>query len=388
MEYCFDEVLDRRGTNCIKWDYTEDIFGKKDILPLWVADMDFPVPPAVQKALKERAEHPIYGYSGFPISFFEAFANWMKKRHGWQVDRDWVIPTPGGVPAIALTINSFTKEGDKIVIQPPVYPPFFSVVKNNHRELVYNPLLETEEGYKMDFDNLEKKLDERTKMLVFCNPHNPVGRVWKEEELKELVRICSANDILIVSDEIWSDIVFAGNEHRPIAQVAGDYSSKIITCMATSKTFNLAGLKTSATVISHPELREKFCETMNRLGLGKINVMGTTSFTAAYNHGQEWLEDLLEYLEENVKFLLEFLKKRMPKVRAKYPEGTFVVWLDFNEYGFSDEELQEKTVQGARVGLNPGYSFGEQGKGFLRINIGCPRPILEEAMERLAREFE
>ncbi len=388
MEYCFDKILERRGTNCIKWDYTKNYLGEQDVLPLWVADMDFAVPPRVQEEMKKRTDHPIFGYSGLPESFFQAFSGWVKKRHDWNIENDWIIPNPGVVPAIALAINALTGEGDRIIIQPPVYPPFFSVVKNNNRELVLNPLVETAEGYRMDFEHLEKNIDKKTRMLVFCNPHNPVGRVWKKEELRELVRICSKNDILIISDEIWSDLIFSGHKHFPLDKAGEDISREIITCMAPSKTFNLAGLKTSVSVIPDEHIREKFKDYVSRFFLDNVNLMGQTAFIAVYENCENWLDNLLEYLEGNVQFLEGFIRERMPGVSFKYPEGTFVVWLDFRKYGLSDEELLEKAIQKAKVGLNPGYSFGEEGKGFLRINVGCPRATLKEAMERLAEVFE
>lgn len=388
MDFSFDRVWNRRRTNCIKWDFNGTIFGKDDILPLWVADMDFAVPPPVQEDIQNRAGHPIYGYSGCPPEFFHSFINWNKKRHGWLLEKDWIMATPGVVPSIALAINALTQEGNGIIIQPPVYPPFFSIVEKNQRKLQLNPLRRSGNSYKMDFDNLEQNIDENTRMLILCHPHNPGGRVWKKEELQELIRLCAEHNIIVVSDEIWADIVFSGNKHIPLAKAAPEFKDNIITCMAASKTFNLAGLKASATVIPDEYKRKKFQEAMDRLNMGRINIFGMTSFISAFYKGEEWLECLLDYLEGNLEFLLDFIQTRLPGVRAIPPQGTFLVWLDFNSYGLSDEELREKTVNGARVGLNPGYTFGEEGRGFQRINIGCPRETLKEALERLAQEFE
>ncbi len=389
MKYCFDEVIERRGTNCIKWDYTKEIFGKEEILPLWVADMDFSVPPQVQQELEKRIKHPVFGYSGVPDGFKESFINWMQKRHDWSVENEWIIANPGVVPAISLAINTFSEEGDKVVIQPPVYPPFFSTAEKNKRELVLNPLQETDNGYEMDFDHLKKNIDSRTKMLIFCNPHNPVGRVWRENELEELVRICAEKDVLLVSDEIWSDIIMPGFKHLPLAKVADKLAyDGVITCMAPSKTFNLAGLKASATVIPEDKYRAKFIDLAERFGMNKVNMFGGITFTSAYNYGEDWLECLVSYLDENMDFLIKFLGEKLPAIKASKSEGTYLVWLDFRGLGLTDEDLVERMVHKARVGLNPGFSFGDQGKGFLRINVGCPRPLLVEALERIEDEFK
>ena len=382
----FDYIWGRKGTNCKKWDSTDEVFGREDVLPLWVADMDFAVPEEVSGAIKKRTEHPIYGYSGPDEDFYEGFKTWVEKRHGWEIEKDWIVVTPGVVPGMSFALNSLTEKGDKVIIQTPVYPPFHSLVKNNSRKLVVNPLKPSDNGYRMDLEHLESVIDDSTRMLFFCSPHNPVGRVWKKEELDELIRICEKHNVTLVSDEIWSDLVFSGYKHIPTA-LAGENRENIITCMAPSKTFNIAGLKTSVMVVPDQVKREKIKAFMQQTAIGSPGIFGIIAFTEAYKNGEQWLVELLRYLEGNVEFLFDYLEKYFPQIKAIRPEGTYVVWLDFREMGMEDEALGKKLIHEAKVGFSPGRVFGEEGKGFQRINIGCPREILKDALERLRRVF-
>ena len=384
MKYNFDEYVERRNTKSVKWDGMKEVFGTEDALPMWVADMDFLSPPEVVNALIERAKHGVYGYTLKDEGFYNSFINWVKKRHNWEIERKWIVATPGVISALSLAILTFTKPSDEIILQPPVYYPFFRVVSGLGRKIVYNPLKFENERYTIDFDDLERKINGKTKMLILCSPQNPTGRVWTEEELSKLGNICKRNDILIASDEIHADIVYKEYKHTPIASLS-DFANNTITFMAPSKTFNVAGLNTAMTIIPNEELLKSFSMMLENMGLGIGNVFGITASQAAYEDGEEWLDALLDYLKENLEFLKSFVAERMPQVKVVEPEGTYLVWMDFRFLNMSDEELRTFMLENAKVALDDGYIFGPGGSGFQRINIATPRKLLKEGLERMEK---
>lgn len=383
MNYDFDTLTDRRGTDCVKWDCLKDFFGYDDILPMWVADMDFlSVPPAAD-AVRKRAEHGIYGYTDLSESFYKSVINWMSARHGWDIKKDWILFSPGVVPSINMAVMAYTRPGDCVLIQPPVYPPFYAAINNNKRNLVKNPLKLENGRYTMDFEDLEKKLKTGIKMAILCSPHNPVGRVWSREELKTFGELCVKYNTIIVSDEIHSDLVYKGREHTPIASICESFAQNTITCTASSKTFNIAGLCTSTVTIPNRELYEGFLNVIKCIGLTLGNVFGITAAEAAYNFGSMWLDELLKYLEGSLDYLLSFLKERVPGIKAERPEGTYLVWLDCRELGLNQKDLVRFMLEKAKVGLNDGTEYGPEGQGFMRMNIACPRKNLEEGLRRI-----
>lgn len=382
MKYNFDEYVERRNTKSVKWDGMKEVFGTEDALPMWVADMDFLSPPEVVNALIERAKHGVYGYTLKDEGFYNSLINWVKKRHNWEIERKWIVATPGVISALSLAILTFTKPSDEIILQPPVYYPFFRVVSGLGRKIVYNPLKFENGRYTIDFDDLERKINGKTKMLILCSPQNPTGRVWTEEELSKLGNICKRNDILIASDEIHADIVYKEYKHTPIASL-NDFANNTITFMAPSKTFNVAGLNTAMTIIPNEELLKSFSMMLENMGLGIGNVFGITASQSAYENGEEWLEALLDYLKENLEFLKSFVAERMPQVKVVEPEGTYLVWMDFRSLNMSDEELRTFMLEKTKVALDDGYIFGPGGSGFQRINIATPRMILKQGLERI-----
>lgn len=383
-KFDFDRVVDRTGTASRKWDARKDVFGKSDILPMWIADMDFRCPPVVQEALQQRAAHGVYGYPERLENYYAAFVGWAKRRYDWQVDPAWILTTPGVVPAINAAILAFTEPGDGILIQPPVYPPFFSCPRLNGRTVIENPLHENEDGtWEMDFDDLKRKLALKPKMLVLCSPHNPVGRVWRREELQRVAELCLEKDVLVFSDEIHGDLLLGGRRHIPLASLSPDVAARTITCTAPSKTFNIAGLYTSAVVVSDPSLRVRFGRMLDALDISGGNVFGITAFETAYDYGEDWLLELLMYLEKNADFMVDFLDKKIPRLRMAKPESTFLAWLDCRALGLPQPELKEFFIKNAGVGLNDGLSFGEQGRGFMRLNYGCSNATLREGLEKI-----
>lgn len=383
MKYNFDTPVNRRGTASEKWDLLEQKFGEKDVLPLWVADMDFQAPSPVIEALKKRVEHGIYGYTVRTASYYQSIVGWLKKRHGWETKYEWFAYAPGVMPSIGLAIQAFTYPGDKIVVQPPVYPPFFKIVENNGRSLSMNPLKYEDGLYKMDLDDLRKKLSPRVKMLILCNPHNPVGRVWTRNELTELSELCLENDVMIVSDEIHSDLVLKGHKHTPMATISKDVADITLTCMSPSKTFNLAGLCTSSVIASDPKMLRQFNIAAENAALETTNALGIVASEAAYRYGEDWLEQLLVYVQGNVDYLLGYFKTRIASIKPVTPEGTYLVWLDCRDLGMNPSNLRQFLIKKAKVGLNDGSAFGPGGEGFQRINLACPRTNLEEALKRI-----
>lgn len=383
MKYNFDEIINRRKTNSIKWEVPVINYGREDILPMWVADMDFKSPDVVVNKIKERAEHGVYGYTLKEDTHYKSIIDWVKRRHGWEIEKDWISFSPGIVTAISLSVLAYTQPGDKVIIQTPVYHPFFSCVQNNGRIVVENKLKNIDGRYEMDFDDLENKIDPRVKMLILCSPHNPIGRVWSAQELKRLGEICIKNDILIISDEIHSDIIFKGNKHTPVAKISKELENNTVTCIAPSKTFNVAGLMTSAIIIPNRKLRAQFVNVLDNIGLGGLNVFGAVALENCYNYGEEWLEELLVYLEDNSRFVMDYIYSNIPNVNAVKPEGTYLMWLDFRKLGINQKELNEIMIKRAGVLLNDGLEFGSCGEGFLRMNIGTPRPLLEQGLKKI-----
>ncbi len=383
----FDKIIDRHGTNTYKWDALNEFYGREDLLSMWVADMDFESPKIIIDKMKERLEHGIFGYTFVSESFKDSVRSWLSKRHGWKI-KEGISVTPGVVPAINLAIRAFSHPGDKVIVQTPVYYPFFAAIENTGRHIVRNPLKYENGKYFMDFEDLKSKIDTRTKILILCNPHNPVGRVWTKPELEKLAEICIENNILIVSDEIHSDIVRRGQKHIPIASISPEISEKTISCYSVSKTFNLAGLQTAVSIITNPKLNMEFQNSMENVNLSSGNIFGLVAMEAAYRYGEEWLEELLDYLDGNYKFLKKFVSEKMPRVKVAEAEGTYLVWLDFSELGISQDKLNDLMVNKAKVALDGGEMFGEEGIGFMRINIGCPRKMLEEGLNRIATAIE
>jgi cystathionine beta-lyase len=386
MKYDFDKVINRTDHHSVKWDEIETTFGSKDVIPMWIADMDFMSPKPLIKAIKKAAEHGIYGYTSRPLSYYEAIINWMKKRHNWKVKKDWLAYSPGVVPAISLIIRTFSQPGDKVIIQTPVYYPFFRVIENNGRFVVSNPLKLENEQYVMDFEDLERKInDPRVKILILCSPHNPVGRVWNKKELIKLGEICLRNNIIVVSDEIHADILYEGYRHTPFASISEEFARNSITCTSPSKSFNLAGLRTSTIIIPNKKYYKVYNNVLNSLSLNEDNVFGVVALEAAYRYGEEWLTQLLDYLSKNLRFLTKYLEERIPKIKIIKPEGTYLAWLDCRRLGLDTMGLRDFMVKKAKVGLDDGYWFGPGGEGFERMNIACPRSILREGLNRIEK---
>lgn len=385
MKYNFDEEINRFNTSSVKWDEVDTIFNGENLLPMWVADMDFKVPEPVIEAIKQRAEHGIFGYTARNDSYYEAIINWMQRRHNWKVEKDWICHAPGVVPALGMIVRTFTKPGDKIIIQSPVYYPFTNVVEKNERVIVQNPLKYEDGKYVMDFEDLESKFDHDVKMIIISSPHNPVGRVWTKEELTQLGDICLKHNILVVSDEIHFDLILKGHSHTPFASISEEFAQNSIICTAPSKTFNLAGLQTSNIIIPNKNIREKFTNTLESLFIGMTSTFGLVATESAYRYGDEWLDQLLVYLQKNLEFLTDYINRNIPELKVIPTEGTYLVWIDCRELGLEAKELEHLMQKEARVALDEGYIFGKSGEGFTRMNIACPRSILEEGLKRIEK---
>lgn len=384
MPVDFDTVPNRRGTNCFKYDFAREMGMPEDVLPLWVADMDFPTAPAVLERLHALAEHGIFGYTGVKDAYFSAVHNWYAQRFGWETQRSWLVTTPGVVFAIAIAIRAFTQKGDAILIQQPVYYPFANKVTENGRQLVVNPLVLKNGRYEMDFADMERKIvDYHVKMLLLCSPHNPVGRVWTKEELLRVGEICQKHGVLVVSDEIHADFTYAGHTHRVFASLKSEFADFTITCTAPSKTFNLAGLQNSNIFIPNRQLRHAYKKELSACGCGGTNCMGMAACQAAYEAGADWLEQLKQYLAGNLAYIRQFLREKLPDIALIEPDGTYLVWLDLRKLGLTEQQQRQLIVQDAKLWLDTGTLFGQGGEGFERINIACPRTTIEQAMQRL-----
>jgi len=383
MKYDFDQILDRRNTGSLKWDYAERVLGVKDVIPMWVADMDFPAPQPVIDAIKARAEHGAYGYPLTPPSYWAAIQSWMKTRHNWDVKKEWLSKSPGVVPALSLCVAAFSHPGDKIVVQSPVYYPFYSAINHNGRRIVRNALKLENGRFVMDFEDLERKIDPRTRLLILCSSHNPVGRVWRIEELSRLAEICVQKDLLIISDEIHADLVLSGAKHIPLATLAEEVAKRTVTLTAPSKTFNTAGLATAVVIASNPRLLNLFNIEASNAGLSLGNVFGIIALEAAYTHGAEWLDQLLPYLEGNVAAVQSFLEERVPRIKLIRPEGTFLSLLDCRGLSLEAKALNDFFLRKAGVYLDEGTLFGDELAGFVRMNFAAPRSVLIQALERI-----
>jgi cystathionine beta-lyase len=380
----FDKIVDRKNTNCYKWDIPEVT---ENVIPLWVADMDFEAPKEIINELQKRIEHGIFGYSFPPESYFASFINWQKKRNNWIVDKKNLVFSAGVVPGIIMAITSLTEIGDKILIQTPVYGPFAKAITDHKRELVKNKLKYENNYYQIDFEKLESQLSQNVKMMIFCSPQNPIGRVWKKDELIKILDLCRQYKVILVSDEIHSDIIFAGNKHYPIALFAND-DDQIITLMSPSKTFNIAGLRSSIAVVNNKKILGKYNSEFFKYDGHLGNLLGYTGFEAAYKYGENWLNSLIPYLEKNAKLVTDFFKNEFPKIRVTKSEGTFLLWINFETLGISGLDLQNFFLEKAKVLLDLGSKYEEENSCFLRFNIGTNRAILKESLKRMKNAIE
>ena len=383
----FDEIIERENTDCLKYDARSQRFGRADVQPLWVADMDFRVPDIITEKFQLLINHGIYGYHIKTELYYDVIVEWFKKRHNYTTLSRNIIFTPGVVPAVGYLIQALTKKDEKIILQPPVYYPFFHVVRDNSRQIVYNQLIEKDGNYTIDFDDLEQKAKE-AKMLVFCSPHNPAGRVWTKDELTKVAEICLRNNVIIVSDEIHNDLVFAPHKHIPIASLSKEIDDITITCHSASKTFNLAGLSTAYIFTYNQNLKKEIKNYIGNLHVDSLNTFGLTAMVAAFSEGEKWLAELTKYLWNNYLFLEEFIAKNIPTIKIFKPEATYMAWLDFREFKFSDNDLKQFIIEKAGLGLNDGPTFGPGGNGFQRINFACPQERLKQALEKLKAAFD
>ena len=382
----FDEIIDRREYPTQKWNSAdlEQHFGNADALPFWVADMDFPSPPAVVESLRQRAEHGIFGYEYRTDSYREAMLGWYKSRHGWDLNPDHIEQTPSVLNATTVIIDQHSEVGDGVIVQPPVFFEFKMVINANKRRLVKNPLKWIDNKYQMDFDDLEEKAaDPRNKVMILCNPHNPVGRVWTRDELVRVGEICRRHNVLVISDEIHGDIVYSPHRYTPFASISDEVAQASVTCLSPAKTFNIAGMVDAMAVIANEDIRHRYHDFAHRFQINKTNVFTSAAVEAAYRDGGAWLDELLRYLQGNVDFLRTYFRENVPQVSLIEPEGTYLVWLNFTELGMDVKELAAFLAQEAGIATNPGYWFGREGAGYARMNIATPRAVLEEAMTRL-----
>ncbi|MCA1033959.1 pyridoxal phosphate-dependent aminotransferase [Bacillus infantis] len=386
-KYDFHKAINRYETASVKWELTKDVFGSSDVLPMWVADMDFEPPKEVQNAISKRASHEVFGYTFVPPSASEAVQLWQKSQSGWEIGRSWVLYSPGVVPSISIAIQAVTSPGDKIMLQSPVYTPFFEMIEKNGRMAVNSPLELVEQRYEIDFQRFEEELKKGIKLFLLCNPHNPGGRVWTKDELLKIGELCAKYGCLILSDEIHSDLVFSPHIHIPIASLSAEFRDISITCIAPSKTFNIAGLQSSAVIIPNEQLREKFKAVQAQQGFFTLNIFGITALEAAYRHGRDWLDQLISYLQENYEIARSFIERELPSVKVMDLEATYLMWLDCRNLSLPDKELNALLIEKGRIALEPGTKYGPGGEGFVRMNIACPRETLEEGLKRLKLAF-
>lgn len=383
MSFNFDKIIDRSNNFSAKWSEMDKNFGTNDLLPMWVADMDFLTAPCVIEALKDRLEQGIFGYTTRPSSYNESIVNWLDNRFGWKINQEWLMFSPAVITSISLLIQNLTNKNDKIMIQEPVYSPFHNIVVSNERDLVISPLLKLEDGnYVMDYDDIESKIKD-VKIFILCNPHNPVGRVWTREELTKLGEICIKNNVLVVSDEIHSDIILKNHKHTPFASISKEFSENCITCMAPTKTFNLAGLQTSFLIIPNTHYYEVMNNAFSTLDIKRNNAFSLVATQAAYNYGEDWLDELLKYIEDNIDFAIGYIKTHMPKLKVIKPQGTYLLWVDFNGLNVDDKVLKDALINKGKVALSCGSSFGIGGDGYYRINLACPKSMVLEALKRI-----
>ena len=387
MKFNFNEKVDRSKNHAAKWEEMGAKFGSNDLLPMWIADMDIKTAPEIVEAIKEKADQAIFGYVYRPASYYETAAAWCEKRFGYKIDPKTLIHSPGVVPSMNMLVKMLTKEDEKVLIQIPVYPPFAASVKTGKRTLVTNELIKDENGYyTIDFEDLEKKLsDEKVTLMILCNPHNPVGRVWKKEELQKIGDLCVKYNVRILADEIWRDLVLPGYSHTPIASLSREIENITITCFSPTKTFNIAGLQASFAVFPREEEWKAFDNELGEMDIKRNNPFSLVGFEAAYNHGEEWLSELLAHLDGNAQYVVDFVKERLPEIKTVKPEGTYLMWFDFNGLNITPEEITDMLIKDAKVAMNDGASFGANGKGFARMNIACPRYMVEDTMARIEK---
>jgi cystathionine beta-lyase len=387
MKYNFDEIVNRENTNSVKFDLRKELFGKEDVIPMWVADMDFKTPDFIINAIRKRAEHEVFGYSFRSKSYFQSIIDWVKRKHNWAVNSDWISFSPGVVPAVNMAIMAYTNPGDEIVVQTPVYFPFFSAIKDNNRIQVENPLKLENGRYCIDFEDLELKL-QSAKVLLLSNPHNPGGSVWTKDELIKLAELCIKNDVLIFADEIHADLVFKDYKFTAVASISDSIAENTITFIAPSKTFNIAALATSSVIISNSGLKEKYDKVLDTIHIGMGNVFGAVASEAAYTHGDEWLDQLMEYLAGNLDFVDDYLDQNIPQIKLIRPEGTYLVWLDCSKLDLKGKDLKDFMIHDAGIGFSDGRIFGTGGEGFMRMNIACPKQTLEHALNNLKEAIQ
>lgn len=379
----FIEVHNRENTRSMKWDLRQVIFGSEDVLPMWVADMDFQAPPEVNEALLKRVEHGIYGYTVVDKEVKDTIVNWVKTRHDWEINQEWLSFSKGVVTSLHMAIRAFTDKNDKVLIQTPVYTPFYKVIEAHDREIVTNSLINQDNYYTIDFEDFEEKLKSGVKAFILCSPHNPVGRVWKKDELEEMARLCLKHNVLIISDEIHADLVFSGNKHIPIASLSEEIAANTITCMAPSKTFNLAGLEVSYVITTDKEKRNKLIKEFENQGHGNgLNMMANTALEASYKHGGPWLDELLHVIESHKDYVTEQLESHT-NLKAIRSEGTYLLWIDCSALNLDAKQLKEFMIQEAKIGLNAGIDYGKEGETFMRMNLACPRETIEEGVKRI-----
>ena len=382
--YDFDKIIDRRGTGAFKTDRLKAVFGKEDLHALWVADMDFETPDFIIDALKERMEHPVFGYTVEPEDYRPSICDWIASHHGWEIRKEWLCYIPGIVKGIGMAVNALLEKDEKVIIQPPVYHPFRLVPQKNRREVVFNPLRPTEDGsYEMDFENLEAVCDEKCRMLILSNPHNPAGITWSRETLLKLAEFCHRKGIIVISDEIHCDMALFGNRHIPFASVSEEAAACSITFGAPSKTFNIAGIVSSYAVVPDDDLRARFYSWIEANEMGSAHIFAPIATIAAFRKGEEWRRQMVEYIEGNIEFIIRFCKDNTPQIKPLRPQASFLVWLDCRELGLAHEELTDLFINKAGLALNDGETFNPGGEGHMRLNVGCPRKILETAMNNL-----
>ena len=384
MTYSFDKIIDRRGSNDLKHSVLQERYGRDDLLPLWVADMDFETPPFITEALRQRLDHSLFGYTVVPEELWSTIIQWVRDHHQWEVRREWLTYIPGIVKGIGMAVNVFSQEGDKVIIQPPVYHPFRLTPQGNKREVVYNPLKQLSDGYyEMDFDQLEQVTDEHCKLLILSNPHNPAGICWKQETLQRLAHFCHEHHILVLSDEIHSDMALFGHRHVPFATVSEEAAQCSITFGAPSKTFNIAGIVSSYAIVPNDSIRRRFYTWLEANEFNDPPLFSPIATIAAYQQGETWLKEMLDYVEGNIRFLEDFFQQHLPKIKPLRPQASFLVWLDCRGLGFTHEQLIDLFVNKAHLALNDGDMFGAGGEGFMRMNVGTPRSVLLQALLQL-----
>ena len=386
--YDFDKITERKGTGAIKTDALGKVYGKDDLIPLWVADMDFETPDFIVEALKKRMEHPIFGYTALPENYWETVSKWIEDRHGWKTQCSWMTFIPGIVKGIGMAVNALLEKDEKVIIQPPVYHPFRLIPQKNGRKVVFNPLRQMEDGtYEMDFENLEAVCDERCRMLILSNPHNPAGIVWSRETLERLAEFCHSRGIIVISDEIHCDMALFGNKHIPFASVSEKAAQCSITFGAPSKTFNIAGIVSSYAIVPDEKLRERFFRWLEASELSAAHLFAPIATMAAFNHGEEWRQQMISYIEGNIRFIEDFCAENLPQIKPLRPQASFLVWLDCRGLGLGHDDLIDLFVNKAGLALNDGEMFSPGGEGFMRLNVGTSRKILEQAMNRLQMTY-